>query len=304
MAEFRLNEFTGEWVLISPERSRRPIEPLPESRPRSVRFKGLPVKSFSISGGRDALEFHKHLYPAIQAWTRREQADSRTKHGHGRLLLIKYRSSQEFATASQAHANVFGTAMSDLIDQDQRDARVKFVTLFRNVGQSSGASLSMPHYQYWASSVTSPRDDLERVWLRNKPCPLCAHVRRYPQLIVETRESALLMCPRASRFVSECWIVPMRHVRSFTQLDSDERADILSLLSVAYQRLRRAYRPLALNEVWREWRTRSKEVHFRIELLPRLSRPAGLEMGHGLYVNPVRPEQSASLLRSLRTTKK
>ena len=38
-------------------------------------------------------------------------------------------------------------------------------------------------------------------------------------------------------------------------------------------------------------------VHWHLELLPRLSVLAGLELGAGIYVNAVPPEEAAARLR-------
>jgi hypothetical protein len=38
--------------------------------------------------------------------------------------------------------------------------------------------------------------------------------------------------------------------------------------------------------------------HWHIEVLPRISMPAGLELGAGIYLNSVRPEDAAETLRS------
>jgi UDPglucose--hexose-1-phosphate uridylyltransferase len=40
-----------------------------------------------------------------------------------------------------------------------------------------------------------------------------------------------------------------------------------------------------------------KAYHWHIEILPRLTKFAGFELGTGIFVNPVPPEDAAALLR-------
>ena len=41
------------------------------------------------------------------------------------------------------------------------------------------------------------------------------------------------------------------------------------------------------------------DFRWHIEILPRLSEPAGFEWGTGFYINPTPPEESAQYLREL-----
>jgi UDPglucose--hexose-1-phosphate uridylyltransferase len=41
----------------------------------------------------------------------------------------------------------------------------------------------------------------------------------------------------------------------------------------------------------------ASDGHWHLELLPRLTIAAGLELGAGVYVNPLPPEQAAEALR-------
>jgi UDPglucose--hexose-1-phosphate uridylyltransferase len=49
------------------------------------------------------------------------------------------------------------------------------------------------------------------------------------------------------------------------------------------------------------WATIQNDYHWHLEVLPRLTRPAGFEEGSGFYINPVPPEDAAALLRSVPT---
>jgi UDPglucose--hexose-1-phosphate uridylyltransferase len=46
------------------------------------------------------------------------------------------------------------------------------------------------------------------------------------------------------------------------------------------------------------WATIQQDYHWHLEIIPRLTRPAGFEEGSGFYINPVPPEEAAALLRA------
>ena len=46
------------------------------------------------------------------------------------------------------------------------------------------------------------------------------------------------------------------------------------------------------------WSSISQDYHWHLEIIPRLTRPAGFEEGSGFYINPVSPEDAAVKLRA------
>jgi UDPglucose--hexose-1-phosphate uridylyltransferase len=65
----------------------------------------------------------------------------------------------------------------------------------------------------------------------------------------------------------------------------------LSVLAEALRRLRRVEGPVPLN-AWLH-----DDGHWHIEVLPRLTVFAGIELGAGIYVNSLPPETAAAALR-------
>jgi UDPglucose--hexose-1-phosphate uridylyltransferase len=43
------------------------------------------------------------------------------------------------------------------------------------------------------------------------------------------------------------------------------------------------------------------QFHWHLEIIPRLTIAAGFELGTGIYINPVLPEESAKYLREIKT---
>jgi UDPglucose--hexose-1-phosphate uridylyltransferase len=157
-----------------------------------------------------------------------------------------------------------------------------------NEGRAAGASLMHSHSQL--------------VWLDEEPpavraerdgCRLCNYLRRERNegtRIVEERDGLLLLCPYASRAPYECLVAPVEH-------ESDGFGS--PLLGAALGQAAEALRRLAAAEGPRPANLWLHEGnHWHLELLPRLTVFAGLELGAGIYVNTLAPEEAAKRLRA------
>ena len=73
----------------------------------------------------------------------------------------------------------------------------------------------------------------------------------------------------------------------------------LQHLQAIFHRLEAVMGKVAHNVIWKLPPTSHAHLPWRIEILPRLTTFAGLELGSGLYVNPIRPELAASQLTNV-----
>jgi UDPglucose--hexose-1-phosphate uridylyltransferase len=147
-----------------------------------------------------------------------------------------------------------------------------------NEGRAAGSSLPHTHSQL--------------VWLPDAPPETQHRVDREHWAVVTERRGVVIACPSASRLPYECVIAPA-DPRSDAFADN-LLAPALALLGEAIRRLHALLGPVPLNA----WLHDSEDWH--LELLPRLSVLAGLELGAGVYLNPVQPEEAAeSLLGAL-----
>ena len=101
-------------------------------------------------------------------------------------------------------------------------------------------------------------------------------------------------CPFASRVPYQVQIAPRRPRARF----EDDGPLAAALLFDVLGRLERALgAPPPLN-LWVRTAPRGAEYFcWRLDLLPRLAQPAGLELGAGLNLNVVTPERAAAALR-------
>ena len=180
----------------------------------------------------------------------------------------------------------------------------RYVHVMVNEGAEAGASLEHSHTQLYAlgfvpALVAREREHFSAHNTRTMGgCLLCdllqADVRERNRL-VEVDDGAVLLAPYASRGPYELRIVPRAHATSF--LDGGATA-VAGLLDQAVQRLRRRLGDgLPLNLWLRTAPAGAEHFHWHIDILPRLTVPAGFELGTGMSINIYPPERAAEDLR-------
>ncbi|MDQ3889640.1 MAG: DUF4921 family protein [Actinomycetota bacterium] len=157
-----------------------------------------------------------------------------------------------------------------------------------------------------AAGASRPHSHSQLAWLRERPpavadedrragehCRVCAFLPA--ELDDGTRVVALdddlaVLAAYAGRLPYELLVVPREHPA--------ESAFDSGLLAAAVVRLGEAVRALHAVEAGVPLNAWLHDgVHWHLELLPRLSVLAGLELGAGIYVNAVPPEEAAARLR-------
>ncbi|MFN2467427.1 MAG: hypothetical protein ABR521_04745 [Gaiellaceae bacterium] len=155
-----------------------------------------------------------------------------------------------------------------------------YVHAFVNERRAAGASLPHSHSQL--------------VWLPAVP-PEVARADGDggggTELVVHERGAVLLRSAAAPRAAYELEVVPGGGARDAWR---DERlATALQLAAEALRRLQALEGPVAANL----WLHAPPGKPWRIAILPRIGILAGLELGAGVYINPVPPDEAARALR-------
>ena len=157
-----------------------------------------------------------------------------------------------------------------------------------NEGRAAGASLLHSHSQLVWLSDEPPVPKAERA----AGCRLC----EYLQLelgegtrVVEQREELVLLCPYAGRGAYECLVAPVEHA------EDGYGPGLGAALDLAAEALRRVAHATGEQRPMNLWL--HEAGHWHLELVPRLSVPASLELGAGHFINTLAPEEAAAQLR-------
>jgi UDPglucose--hexose-1-phosphate uridylyltransferase len=159
-----------------------------------------------------------------------------------------------------------------------------------NEGREAGASLAHSHSQLVWLPEEAPAVRAELGHGQCRLCALLARERADGGRVVVEREGCIVLCAPAGRMPYELLVAPVGHEQD--GFESPFLVPALSLTAAVLRRLRSVEGPRPLN-LWLHGGD-----HWHIEVLPRLTVLAGLELGAEVYVNSLPPEEAAARLRA------
>jgi UDPglucose--hexose-1-phosphate uridylyltransferase len=189
-----------------------------------------------------------------------------------------------------------------------KDRRFQSVVVFKNHGERAGTSLQHPHWQIIATPVL-PRqlrikyaeaaEFYDRTGDSIYDVILSEELASGKRLVVANQEFVAYL-PYAGHLPFETWIVPRRIQASFRLLQSDQIRPLAEILQTVLMKLYVGLENPDFNlTVDTASRSDEDQPFFRwhIRILPRLSTAAGFELGSGMSITTVLPEDAADFLR-------
>jgi len=185
---------------------------------------------------------------------------------------------------------------------------LKFITIFKNHGRESGTSLAHPHSQLVATPIMTPyyhrrfnvAVDYYADTGRCLYCDVLIGELEKRERIVDETEQFIVFHPYASRAPYETWIISKGHCSSFGLCPEEYRAELAMVLKDSLLCLYRGLGNPAFNLMVDTTITEDEEdpyYHWHIRIVPRLGMIAGFEIGSGIYITPMLPEETAKLMR-------
>jgi UDPglucose--hexose-1-phosphate uridylyltransferase len=324
MTELRVDPLTGLKSIISPGRATRPgggfaLDPPPPIDPEKDPFlegheDRTPPEVYAVrpnGGGPDSpgwtVRVVPNLYPAVAPDSERPAAHpnpdlftAQPATGHHEVIVnapdpvpsLTDLSAEQVAVAvdawrerMQAHA---GSACRHLIVNERREA---------------GASLPHTHAQLYAldfvpAAIARERERFGAYAVRtmggNLLGDLVQEEVRLRDRIVAIDDEAVVMAPYASRVPFQLMLAPRRSRPRF----EDDGPAGAALLRDALLRLRRRLGASPPLNLWvRTAPSGADSFCWRIDIMPRLTHLAGLELGAGVNLCVMSPEQAAAELR-------
>ncbi len=190
----------------------------------------------------------------------------------------------------------------------RQDRRLKMILIFKNHGEDAGTSLAHPHSQIVATPVV-PGDvrrkyeEAVRYFDATGRC-LYNDLRDAEQadsrrIILDTG-SFLVFHPFASRSPFETWILPKRHCPSFGEIEEAELDGMAHVLREVLSRQARLLNNPDFNYVLHSAPLDGEDEEYflwHLQIVPRLIRTAGFEIGSGMSINTACPEETAQAMR-------
>jgi len=197
----------------------------------------------------------------------------------------------------------------------RRDKRFKYILIFKNYGESAGASLEHPHSQLIAlpivpKIVQEEIDGASKYFDYKERCVFCDMLRQEQmekERIIYDGRYFTAFCPYVSRFSYEIWILPKKHQSDFALLQRDCVSCLAKALRDCLARMKGLLGDPSYNFIIHSAPINGhdrEDYHWHIEIMPKLTKIAGFEWGSGFYINPVPPEIAAKNLLSVKLVEK
>ena len=331
----RFNPLTGEWIIVSPHRTKRPWIGQTETANHEVLASYDPECYLCPSNNRVG----EHINPAYagvyvfdndfaalqpdvpsDGYNSNDLIIVQSERGVSRVVCFSPNHSLTIARMNVADIrSVVDKWADEYLELGSRDF-INHVQIFENRGDMMGASNPHPHCQIWASESipNEPAKEIARqaeYFFNKKSCLLCDYGFREAlsgERVVCENKYFWAVVPFWAIYPFEVMILGKNHHSSIDQFDATERtafADILKRVTTRYDNL--FLTPFPYSMGFHQKPTDGGEhgsVHFHAHFYPPLLRSATIRkflVGFEILGSPQRditPEAAAARLRGLSET--
>lgn len=326
----RFNPLTGEWVLVSPHRTRRPWrgqveKPLPKTRPRYDPDCYLCPGNERAGGNRNPAYQNTFVFtndfaallPNTPAAPADHHALLRLEGERGTCRVICFSPRHDLTLPEMPVEDIRRVVDMWAKQTTELGQRYRWVQVFENKGQMMGASNPHPHGQIWAGSALpnepAKEDRHQQTYFNEYGSPLLVdyaglETEQRVRIVVEN-DHWLAVVPFWAVWPFETLLLPRRHILRLPHLNDAERdalAGLLKRLLTKYDNLFDTSFPYSMG--WHGAPTDAGEYpHWQLHahFYPPLLRSATVRkfmVGYEMLAEPQRDltaEQAAERLRAL-----
>jgi UDPglucose--hexose-1-phosphate uridylyltransferase len=295
-SELRYDRLTGEWVAIAAHRQTRTFLPPSDECPLCP---STPERSTEVPAyGYDVVVF-ENRFPALPRCE---------------VVCFTCDHNASFASLSPARVRTVLDALADRTAELSALPYVEQVFCFENRGVEIGVTLHHPHGQIYAYPFVTPRT---RTML--SAARACGGGSLFADVLAAERDAAVRVVaenahwtayvPAAARWPFEVHLVPHRPVPDLPALDDAERATFGPIYLDLLRRFDGLFgQPMPYISAWYQAPVRAGRdlAHLHLQLFSirrapgKLKYLAGSESAMGAFINDIRPEEAARMLREAR----
>ena len=327
MSELRQDLVSGDWIILSTERAKRPhdlIKKKTEKR-KPTPIKDCPFEDLKKSGNWPPVEIQPNeknwkvaiipnKYPALRhendcAFPFKTGPYERMDGvGHHELAITRNHSKNIAHLSAKEGYEVF-KLLGGRYRELQKDKCHIYTLAFANWGQSAGASLYHPHFQMLTLPIIPPHVSRSlagsaayfKKHRRCVHCEMSAFEKKDKKRIIYENSGALAIAPFASMEPFQVKIFPKKHRPYFEKTSDSEMKSVVSALQAVLLKIEKNLRDPDFNFFIHTAPFRNQasynHYHWHIEILPKISTLAGFELGTGVDINVVDPDVAAAILR-------
>jgi UDPglucose--hexose-1-phosphate uridylyltransferase len=325
MSELRRDLISGDWVLLAPGRAARPKflnekRKLRKPSPKST----CPFENLEKSGNWPPIATYPNekkwqfaiipnKYPAViqgahaSVMFKEGIYDARTAIGTHSLLITRDHN-KHFIDLAPAQVTTLFELLRDYHVALAKNTSAAYISSFYNWGPSAGASIWHPHYQILALPIVPEHNDHsihgEKKYFKKygtcARCDIMKFEKKKRMRIIAENDHAIAIAPYASKRSFEVSVVPKKHWASFRDASPAAIRDTALLLQSMMRRMKKYLNDPDMNFYIHDTPLDGKDYsyhHWHIELIPRTSTDAGLELSTGIIINTTNPDNAAAILR-------
>lgn len=336
MNEFRHQPLYDEWVIIAPNRAKKPMfSPLEElSKSISSPFEmgnenKTPPEIYSlrespkiVSSWRTRVFANKFPLLALENPTIREKKGAYSimgAFGAHEMVIDSPKGKKHFCEFTKTDLGYLLQTLRDRIYALYQDGRVKSISVYKNQGVKAGNTIPHTHSQIVALPFIAPKLHLQietsrKHYNEHERCLMCDLIsdeENEKDRVLFRNKSFIAFAPFAPRYAFEVWIAPIYHKSDFSQITKSEIEDLSSAIEWVLKRIDVALEKPDLNMLiytappLREHKDRNyfhhleRFFHWHLELVPRFSNSDGFELHTDCFINPIAPETYSAYLRDM-----
>ncbi len=330
----RKNILTGEWILVSPHRTKRPWQGEVSEPDKYVRRKYEP-DCYLCPGNKRANGEVNPEYKSTFIFTNDFSAlindipvssvnknnllVAKSEKGICRVVNFSPRHDLTLAEMTESEIENVVTAWQSEFKSLSANPNINYVQIFENKGALMGNSNPHPHGQIWAqqSIPVEPANELKqfkKYYDKNKSSLLSDYVKlelKLKERIIYKNSSFVALVPFWAVWPYETIIISKRKVANILQLTKKEKSDfsnVIKIVTTKYDNLFGTSFPYSagIHQAPTDGKEH-EEWHFHMHFYPPLLRSASIKkfmVGYEMLAEPQRditPEQSAKILKDLST---
>lgn len=328
IVEFRKDVVSGEWVLISSNAVRKPIffkkslaKPLPKSKcpfedPRASGHEKI-LLWYPMPGKNDIKDWWTMIFPnkypvvyssGVCPIIQKHGVYEKIQGVGFQEVVVSRDHDRHFGKMSKSEIEVLIEAYIARFQALRSEECVEYILIMHNHGPAAGASVPHPHSQILAIPLVPP--DVassilgsRKYFHKYKKCVHCDMLHwdmKEKKRIIFENKHFIVVAPYASRLSFETRIYPKLHESRFEVIDIWQRQDLAETIKFIFSKLEKKLQNPDYNMMIHTAPPKSNEAthyHWHIEILPRFSIWGGLELGTGIDVVKIPPEEAAKILK-------
>jgi UDPglucose--hexose-1-phosphate uridylyltransferase len=321
MNQLRLDPLSGRWVVVTTGRAERPAAfvvrtaAVQEDTSRPCPFcpgneEASPpaLETYGPSGGW-LVRVVPNLYPAFSGdepfvvTNRGPVFTQATAGGIHEVLVLSPEHDASWSMLGDDQTGLVMAALRDRIEEHSQRPNLRYSQAIVNAGREAGASLEHPHGQLLGMSFV-PRELAEeqaRFGRFAGSCLLCTTVdaeESEGHRVIYADDRVVVICPFWSATPYEMLVIPRGHSPHLYRCPTEDLVSVGLALKRCLGQLHDLIGDVAYNLVFHSAPYRvSEPFHWHVHVWPKATTVAGFEMGTGVAINVVNPEQAAEQLR-------